>query len=176
MTQKSRVGIIHLDKNKKFILLILMIIVLASITSHSQAQATLLITTNNPGINNDGLCSLEEAVTNANNNTATYSDCPAGTGTGTDTIDLNGRTVAFVTAPVAYDALGYNALPEIVDALILTNGTIQRDTSLLCEDGPVLRSEFRLLYNTSDLTLDNITIENGCITNSRGGEIGRAHV
>ncbi len=45
------------------------------------AQAdTITVTTKNPAINADGLCSLIEAIENANADATTHTDCPAGTG------------------------------------------------------------------------------------------------
>src|SRR5215475_4794570 len=59
--------------------------------------ATITVTTSNPNIAADGQCSLIEAIVNANNDAATFPDCPAGSGA--DTISLPaGSTITLTTA------------------------------------------------------------------------------
>jgi hypothetical protein len=63
----------------------------------------------------DGLCSLREAIENAEADSAIHAACPAGTGA--DIIDLDGRVITFTdNAPSAYDSPGYNALEPLDDA------------------------------------------------------------
>ena len=51
--------------------------------------ATITVTTNNPYVISDGQCSLIEAIVNANNDAATYPDCPAGSGADTIVLPAN---------------------------------------------------------------------------------------
>src|SRR5215470_5749174 len=51
--------------------------------------ATITVTTNDPRIIPDGQCSLVEAIVNANNDAATYPDCPAGSGADTIVLPAN---------------------------------------------------------------------------------------
>src|SRR6478672_156326 len=51
--------------------------------------ATITVTTNNPNIAADGQCSLIEAIVNANNDAATFPDCPAGSGADTIVLPAN---------------------------------------------------------------------------------------
>ena len=54
-----------------------------------RAAATITVTTNNPNIIADGQCSLIEAIVNANNDAATFPDCPAGSGADTIVLPAN---------------------------------------------------------------------------------------
>jgi CSLREA domain-containing protein len=54
----------------------------------------------------DGQCTLREAITNANNNAATYADCPAGSGADTISFDLSGVITVNSNLPVVTDAAG----------------------------------------------------------------------
>jgi len=56
----------------------------------------------NPPIT-DGLCSLREAITNANNNAATHPDCSAGAGADTITFSLSGTIRLVATMPELTD-------------------------------------------------------------------------
>ena len=53
------------------------------------AAATITVTTTNPNIAADGQCSLIEAIVNANNDAATFPDCPAGSGADTIVLPAN---------------------------------------------------------------------------------------
>src|SRR5262249_7909524 len=59
--------------------------------------ATIAVTTNDPRIIPDGQCSLVEAIVNANNDAATYPDCPAGSGA--DTIVLPANATVTLSNP-----------------------------------------------------------------------------
>ena len=112
------------------------------------------------GINNDGKCSLVEAIINANNDAATYADCVAGSGADTITLPTN-ATFDYSTT---YGSTA--ALPNVTSTITIEgNGsTIQRT------GGP----EFRILdvYSGGDLTLNHATISGGDVsTSSVGGGI-----
>ena len=85
-------------------------------------------------------------------------------------IDLNGHTVSFEYAPQGYDYEGFNALKPIADdssagKLTIQNGAINRASHLTtCLEDVTDRTQFRLLLTlpNSNLTLTNITIQNGC--------------
>jgi len=63
-----------------------------------------MVNSNADNTTTDGLCTLREAITNANNDAATYSDCAAGTAT--DTITFAGN----------YTITLSSTLPDITDA------------------------------------------------------------
>jgi len=54
----------------------------------------------------DGNCSLREAIRNANDNAATYGDCPAGSGADTITFSVSGTITLGSTLTAIADADG----------------------------------------------------------------------
>ena len=77
-----------------------------------QADA-IVVTTNDPAINDgDELCSLIEAIINANDDAATYTDCA--TGSGDDVITLAG---SLYTLTSAYSPK--NGLPSITSNIVI---------------------------------------------------------
>ncbi|MFO1493575.1 MAG: Calx-beta domain-containing protein [Lysobacterales bacterium] len=76
--------------------------------------------------------------------------CANANGAGSDTIDLDGQSIALTTAyaQVFSDGIG---LPEISTAIVIQNGEITRSGS----------DRFRLIYNTADLTLTRVTLSGG---------------
>jgi CSLREA domain-containing protein len=99
----------------------------------------------------DGMCTLREAIQNANHNAATNADCAAGSGADTITFSVSGTIT-----------LG-SALPTINDPAGLTlDGTGQTVT---ISGG----SAVRVLYAGDSLTLNNMTIANGYATNGTVG-------
>ena len=124
--------------------------------AHAQA-ATLTVAPGAAEISADGVCALREALINANNDAATYPDCPAGSGA--DTIELAANSTYTLTdAPAECMADGPNGLPSVTTAITLNgNGaTIERSAV----DGT---PTFRLLHvaATGDLTVQNLTIRRG---------------
>src|SRR5437867_197787 len=92
------------------VLLLIVALLLATLLSQSAHAASLTVTTIADTTTTDGFCSLREAITNANNNAATFSDCAAGTGN--DTITFSGAGLGTVILA--------SALPNITDASGLT--------------------------------------------------------
>jgi hypothetical protein len=98
----------------------------------------------------DGLCTLIEAIVNANNDAATHADCSAGSGA--DVIDLPALGTIKVTKSFT-KYYGKNGLPAITsDITISGNGA-----------KIVGKTGFRLfaVKSTGDLTLDNVTVSGG---------------
>lgn len=116
--------------------------------------AGIVVNTTNPAINSDGLCSLIEAIENANADAAVYADCTAGSGN--DTITLpNDALMIFTTTHNSVD--GGNALPLITTTItIVGNGTtLARDTSI----APNFR--FFKVTTVGNLTLNELSLRNG---------------
>jgi hypothetical protein len=115
-------------------------------------------------INVGGGCSLVDAITAANTDSAT-GGCSAGSGA--DTIELESSTTYTLTA-VNNTTDGENGLPSISSEIIINgNGaTISRE-----EAAP----KFRILHvaeTTGDLTLNEVTIRKGYLnSDSKGGGI-----
>lgn len=84
--------------------------------------AVLTVTTDTTLIAEDGLCSLPEALYNANHDAADHPDCAAGAGA--DTIDLPAEAVITVEQPVGWVL----ALPAIASELTINGhgATVQR--------------------------------------------------
>lgn len=128
----------------------------------------------NPGVgmvsvdNSDGLCSLREAIINANNDAQTYQVCPPGSGP--DAIALKaGSTYTVPDADNSVD--GQNGLPSITSQIAIAgNGaTVRRATGLLCTlNGTAAASEFRIFHISvgGGLSLDNVTVSDGCADGS----------
>ncbi len=118
--------------------------------------ALITVNTVNPAINDDGFCSIIEAIENANTDALVHDDCAAGSGN--DTISLPNDAVLIFTA--THNTIGGgNALPVITTTLsILGNGaTLIRDTNAA--------SNFRF-FNVAagaNLTLDNLGLRNGVV-------------
>jgi len=101
---------------------------------------------------NDGSCSLREAITAANNNSA-YNECPAGESSAPDTITFSlGGTIS-LTEVLTVSAAG----PLVIDGggVVTLSG---HNSVRVLEVG----------YE-ADLTLENITVSDGYDTNHGGG-------
>lgn len=125
--------------------------------------ATITVNTNNPSISDNGLCSIIEAIENANFDALVHDDCAAGSGN--DTIVLpNDAVMIFTTTHNATD--GGNALPVITSTIaILGNGTtLVRD---------IIAPSFRFfdVAATGNLSLDELGMRNG-----RVGLVGTSQV
>lgn len=114
----------------------------------------MVIETQNPSLDvTDSLCSLNEAIINANNDVQLFPDCPAGSGA--DVIDLGGRTIIFSTYAVNDENEGKTATPIITSDITIQNGALEGN-----------RGDYRI-FNVSDgdgltflekLTLINVYI------------------
>jgi Putative Ig domain len=121
--------------------------------------ATITVTTNDPNIIADGQCSLIEAIVNANNDAATHTDCPAGSGADTIVLPAN----ANITLSNAYGTL-YNSpvgLPPIASRITIEgNGaTIARQGDAPAFGLIAVRGNFPL--PPGDLTLQSVTLSGG---------------
>jgi len=124
----------------------------------------------------DGLCSIREAIDNANQDWPMHADCAAGDGA--DTIVLPNDAMFTLTDEAVDDSgLGSSGLPHIESTITLKgNGaSIERDNSLNCilnfANDP---DEFRLLLIDSggNLTAEDLTLAQGCVDS--GGADDRA--
>jgi len=110
----------------------------------------------------DGLCSISEAITNANDDAATYVNCAAGDGV--DTIDIQQNIT--LSEQIDYDLNnGHTGTSAINTPMnIIGNGfELKRADELNCDINQVNEaSEFRLLLNNSVLSIEYIKLINGC--------------
>jgi hypothetical protein len=126
------------------------------------SAAKITVTTTDPAIAQDGLCSLIEALDNANDG-AVHADCAAGSDTGADVVELGeAETYVLYSAQSMYQ--GGVGLPMITSAVVLQgNGsTIERANGA---------PNFRLLVNrqSGDLTIADLVLRNGRTTDNGGG-------
>ncbi len=133
----------------------------------------------------DGLCTLREALTNANNNAATYSDCPAGQGGAVIdviefdpslsgfTINLSGEQLPPIVGRVHVDA-------SMVTSLSVSGINFSRlfkiepsgrvtITNLIMTNGFVATFNGATVFNDGYLALVDCTLTNGRATNTLGG-------
>jgi len=131
--------------------------------------ATITVTDSAGTVALNGLCSLPEAIINANNDAATHPDCTAGSGA--DTISL--QTNVTLTA-VNNTTFGANGLPVVTSAVTIEgNGrTISRQAG---------SPDFRIMTAAApgNLTLNSATISGGVSagsfpSSSGGGIYNRA--
>src|SRR5215471_10754436 len=137
--------------------------------------ATITVTTNDPRIVADGQCSLVEAIVNANNDAATYPDCPAGSGADTIVLPANAYMmlsnpyVPRYTTPLGTTFSGPSfGLPQITSWITIEgNGaTIHRDRNapafgLIGVRGNVFQGVGVPPSPGGDLTLQNVTLSGG---------------
>jgi LPXTG-site transpeptidase (sortase) family protein len=141
---------------KAFSALLIVILALAFMPVTPARAATLIVNTNAGGaVAVNGLCSLREAIINANNDAATNIDCAAGTGA--DIIQFS-AAVSTITVTAF-------ALPAITDP----DGLSIDGGGVVTVDGG---GAFRIFnVNGGAFTVQNITLSNGQAAAGNGGAI-----
>ena len=117
-----------------------------------RARSVIIVTTISNNYSPDGHCSLGEAITNANNNVPTYGDCIAGTGN---------DTIVFASSLGTDTIMLSSTLPTITDSAGLT---IDGDNRITLNGNDTVR----VLYVTSGLILQNISVTHGKSTTGGG--------
>lgn len=149
--------------NKKRVFVFILLSVLLCVLSFPTYAIDITINDSSPYVNNNGRCSLVEAIENANDDAATHADCPAGVGADTiflsRTLNLNGSTLFPASNPVFFDS-GDSGLPEITSDITISGGGLQRTGAI--------DFRFFVVQNTGSLTLNDMTLRNG----SAVGECG----
>ena len=120
----------------------------------SAQAATIAVANGEIAVNDNGACSLIEAIINANNGNQTHDDCAAGAA-GADTIDLPANGSFTFGATYVY-AAGDNGLPTISSDI-----TIAGDNSTFDLGGPAVGMRLALVNSSGALTLNQTTIRNG---------------
>ena len=122
-------------------------------------------------INVTGACTLVDAINAANTDVA-KGGCTAGNGADVLVLDSN-ATYSLSAIDNSFGGDGSNGLPPITSPVIIDgNGaTIARDLSFGCPSG--VDQGFRIFYvdATGNLTLRDVTVRNGCASNSPGGGV-----
>ena len=133
---------------------LILLTVLSVLTLRDSLHAANTITVNtlsDSSTSGDGLCSLREAITNANSaSDTTMGDCVAGTGNDTIVFSLSGKITVASTLPSPTAVLEIDGSGQSIDI-----------------DGA---SASRIFLNlTGTLTLNDLTISNGSSTGNGGG-------
>jgi CSLREA domain-containing protein len=122
---------------------------MAMVLAGPAQAATLTVATADDEQNTNGLCSLREAIENANrNNQSGSADCPAGVGEGEDTINfapsLSGQTITLISQQLT-----------IADSAGLT---IDGGSANITVSGNNALRVFDVLFVDAKLTLNNLTV------------------
>jgi CSLREA domain-containing protein len=136
------------------------------LSSRVHAAGLITITSNADTTGSDGVCTLREAITNANNDAGTYGDCAAGSGADTLTFAtaLAGSVISLAT--IGDTTLGPTALGVTSNITILGDSnegiTIERSSSA---------ADMRLFYvgAGASLTLKDLTLQGGIARGYDGG-------
>jgi len=114
-------------------------------------------------VNDNGVCSIIEAIINANDDAATHDDCTAGSGA--DAVNLPaGGLFEFTASYVDYS--GYTGTPVVTSEITINGNGSVFDTS----GAPDLR--FLAVGSIGDLTVDDLTLRDAAV--SGGGNGGGA--
>ena len=128
--------------------------------------ATITVTTSDPNIAADGQCSLIEAIVNANNDAATFPDCPAGSGADTIVLPANANVTLSAVFANTYAQFGSPVgLPPITSRI-----TIEGNAATIARQGNA--PAFGLIFvkgnafgspggTRGDLTLRSLTLTGG---------------
>ena len=153
---------LHDRKQSLVFRVVLLALLIWSLAGGIAQAATINVAAGAVAATNDGVCSLREAIQNANADAQVGNpDCPAGSGA--DTIELaSGSTYTLPDGP-----FGLSGLPGIASSITINgNGaTIQRNPILTCNLNGVTESgEFRIFFvsDSGDLSLIDVTVSRGC--------------
>jgi len=122
--------------------------------------ATITVTTDNPNIVADGQCSLIEAIVNANNDAATFPDCPAGSGADTIVLPASGN---LTLSAADFFAIGPRGLPNITSRI-----TIEGNGATIARQGNAPAFSLMHVAVGADLTLRRVTLSGGSAVVSGG--------
>jgi predicted outer membrane repeat protein len=136
-----------------------------SLPAHAQGNVMTVTQSDGADLTDGNGCSLSEAIINANDDAATFSDCPAGNGADTIVLDALVSFAEPVTAP--YDTM-QTAAPQITSEITIQGGLNQIIERSAADDTPEFRF-FRNQYGT--LTLDDVILQNGDAGNANGGAV-----
>lgn len=151
-------------KSRSFNVLVIFALFLSllggALTVTPARAASIVVNTNADNTTTDGLCTLREAIANANNDAATNPDCSAGSGTDTITfaadytITLAGSQLPAITGTLTINGIGPTSANTIIqasscDPINLPGGCV-----------PTVNRVFQV-SSTGNLTLDMLTVRYG---------------
>ena len=151
-------------KSRSFNLMIVLALMLSllggALTVTPARAASIVVNSNADNTTTDGLCTLREAIANANNDAATYPDCTAGTGADTITfaadytITLAGSQLPVIAGTLTINGIGPTSAYTIIqasscDPINLPGGCV-----------PTVNRVFQV-SSTGNLTLYMLTVRYG---------------
>jgi CSLREA domain-containing protein len=150
----------------------------AAAASASVRAATITVTGLNDTLNNNGVCTIREAIINANNNAATWADCAAGSGS--DVINLPSGTIA-LSIPNTPNSFNADEVSLRGDLDITSSMTINGSAAGTTINGAALDRIFDINPDTDGLgetPTPSITvhIHTLTITNGRQNDVGAVRV
>lgn len=151
--------------NKRFWIMLTLLLGLSALLAAPAQAATIAVANGAVAISDNGVCSLIEAIENANDTTAglVHDDCAAGDPAGADTITLPTNGVFTLTSAMPFQEDG---LPYIYSEI-----TVDGNGSIIERD-PFGAALFRMAnVQTGDLTLNDLTIRYFDIDEAGAGAI-----
>ena len=125
----------------------------------SAHAANITVAAGEVAISSNGICSLREAIINANDDAATHADCTAGSGADILTLAAGAYNVADSYA--SYN--GNTGLPQITSPI-----TIEGNGATIDRSGAAVYRLFAL-NSTGNLTLNDLMLTDGAMTSDVGG-------
>ena len=129
-----------------------LVLLWVAFTTTPVAAADLTVMSPTAYVAADGLCSLVEAIDNANNDATTHADCPAGSGA--DTITLAVPVTLDGTA--TFDLNGATGLPPITSPI-----TIEGHGRSISRDAGTTAFRVMAVDAGGNLTLNRVTVSGG---------------
>jgi hypothetical protein len=164
--------------------LVLSFLVALSIVAGAAATApavhanTITVTGSGDTLSNNGVCTIREAIINANNNAATWADCAAGAGADTINLPAGTITLSIPNTPSAFSAeeLSLRGDLDITSALTInghTGGTIINGAALdrIFDINPDVDGDGATPTPLITVHLNDLTITNG-----RQNDVGAVRV
>jgi hypothetical protein len=136
-----------------------------AVTAAPAHAAVLTVAPGEVAVSDDGLCSLREAMLNANADAQVHDDCPAGSGA--DTIELAVATYLLAPGPARAPA---TALPPVTSTMTLL-GLVNANFPVPAVLDAAAAWRHLEVAATGDLTVSGIRLKNGSAPGAKGGAI-----
>lgn len=156
---------------------VIFVAVMAVFSSPAQA-ATITVNGLGDTLSNNGICTIREAIINANNNAATWKDCAAGSGTDTINLPAGTITLSIPNSPNSFNAEELSVKGDLdITSSVIINGHANGTTI----DGAALDRIFDINPDkdgdpATPTPAITVGIRNLTITNGRQNDVGAVRV
>jgi hypothetical protein len=162
---------------RRTLLFVLFTVGMMSLATSIKA-ATITVTGTGDTLSNNGICTIREAIINANNNAATWHDCAAGSGTDTIVLPAGTITLTIANTPNSYNAEELSARGDLD---ITSSMTINGNAAGTTINGGALDRIFDINPDTDGdpATVQpaiTVFINDLTITNGRQNDVGAIRV